>query len=109
MGGSLAVAALGTLLSNRLVSELQAQLGAARAARIDTDRLLGGGASGLSAGVQAALSDALHVVFVASVPLGLTALVLALALPELPLRTWPSRGTAAPEPDEPRAAQSVSA
>jgi EmrB/QacA subfamily drug resistance transporter len=95
MGGSLAVAALGTLLANRLAGELQAQLGAAAAARVDTDRLLSG-ASGLSAGVQAALSDALHVVFVASVPLGLIALGLALALPELPLRTWPDRDTAAP-------------
>jgi EmrB/QacA subfamily drug resistance transporter len=102
MGGSLAVAALGTLLSNRLVAELQAQLGAAAASRVDTDRLLAGGANApgdLSAGIQAALSDALHVVFVASVPLGLCALVLAFALPEYPLRTWPDRDTAA-RPDE---------
>ena len=97
MGGSLAVAALGTLLANRLATELQARLGAAGAARVDTDRLLGGGSvpSGLSGGVQAALADALHVVFVASVPLGLLALVLAVALPELPLRTWPGRDAAA--------------
>jgi hypothetical protein len=103
MGGSLAVAALGTLLSNRLAAELQAHLGAAAAARVDTDRLLAGGAStpsGVSAGVQAALSDALHVVFVASVPLGILALVLALALPELPLRTWPGRDAPAPARDE---------
>jgi hypothetical protein len=95
------VAALGTLLSNRLAAELQAHLGAAAAARVDTDRLLGGaGTPGLSAGVQAALNDALHVVFIASVPLGLLALGLALALPELPLRTWPGRDTAAPARDE---------
>jgi hypothetical protein len=90
MGGSLAVAALGTLLANRLATELQAHLGAA-ASRVDTDRLLGGGASvpgGLSGGVQAALADALHSVFLATVPLGVIALVLALALRELPLRTW---------------------
>jgi EmrB/QacA subfamily drug resistance transporter len=94
MGGSLAVAALGTLLANRLATELQARLGAAGAARVDTDRLLGGGASvpgGLSAGVQAALADALHSVFLAAVPLGLVALLLAVALPELPLRTWSGR------------------
>jgi EmrB/QacA subfamily drug resistance transporter len=102
MGGSLAVAALGTLLSNRLAAELQAHLGAAAAARVDTDRLLGGADTpgGLSAGVQAALNDALHVVFVASVPLGLLALGLALALPELPLRTWPGRDAPAPARDE---------
>jgi EmrB/QacA subfamily drug resistance transporter len=96
MGGSLAVAALGTLLANRLATELQARLGAAGAARVDTDRLLGGGASvpgGLSAGVQGALADALHCVFLAAVPLGLVALLLAvvmlacaLALEERPLR-----------------------
>ena len=94
MGGSLAVAALGTLLANRLATELQARLGAAGAARVDTDRLLGGGASvpgGLSAGVRAALADALHSVFLAAVPLGLVALLLAVALPELPLRTWSGR------------------
>jgi len=98
MGGSLAVAALGTLLANRLATELPARLGAAGAARVDTDRLLGGGASvpgGLSAGVQAALADALHSVFLAAVPLGLVALLLAVALPELPLRTWSGRDAGA--------------
>ena len=97
MGGSLAVAALGTLLANRLAAELQERLGARGAARVDTDRLLGGGADvpgGLSGGVQAALADALHVVFLASVPLGLAALVLAVALPERPLRTRRGRGAA---------------
>jgi EmrB/QacA subfamily drug resistance transporter len=106
MGGSLAVAALGTLLANRLAHELQARLGAG-ASRVDTDRLLGGGGSvpsGLSGGVQAALADALHSVFVASVPLGLVALGLALGLRELPLRTWAGRdaedGAAAPAASE---------
>jgi len=98
MGGSLAVAALGTLLANRLATELQARLGAAGAARVDTDRLLGGSASvpgGLTTGVQAALADALHSVFLAAVPLGLVALLLAVALPELPLRTWSGRDAGA--------------
>jgi len=107
MGGSLAVAALGTLLANRLASELTARLGDA-AARVDTDRLLGAGAgvpSELSGGTQAALADALHAVFVASVPLGVVALLLAVSLPERPLRTW-SGEEAADEsrPDERRAA-----
>ena len=110
MGGSLAVAALGTLLANRLATELEARLGAAGATRVDTDRLLGGSAGvpgGLPAGVQAALSDALHVVFVASVPLGLVALLLALALPEVPLRTWSGNEEASsgePEPEREPAA-----
>jgi EmrB/QacA subfamily drug resistance transporter len=90
MGGSLAVAALGTLLANRLAHEFQVRLSAAGAARVDTDRLLGGGSvpAGLSGGVQQALADALHAVFVAAVPLGIVALVLAIALREKPLRTW---------------------
>src|SRR5262249_12812947 len=103
--------ALGTLLSNRLVTELKAHLGAAGAARVDTDRLLGGGASvsgGLSDGVQAALSDALHVVFVASVPLRIVALVLALALPELPLRAWARAPPAGAGDDARPAAELVS-
>jgi EmrB/QacA subfamily drug resistance transporter len=109
MGGSLAVAALGTLLANRLASDLEARLGAG-AARVDTDRLLGGSATapaGLSGAVQAALADALHVVFVASVPLGVIALVLAVALPVRPLRTWSGRDASAGDAraaDERRAA-----
>jgi EmrB/QacA subfamily drug resistance transporter len=104
MGGSLAVAALGTLLANRLATELQARLGAA-ASRVDTDRLLGGGASvpgGLSGGVQAALADALHSVFLAAVPLGAIALVLALLLREVPLRTWSGNDEAPAEPEPER-------
>jgi EmrB/QacA subfamily drug resistance transporter len=104
MGGSLAVAALGTLLANRLATELQARLGAA-ASRVDTDRLLGGGASvpgGLSGGVQSALADALHSVFVAAVPLGVIALVLALLLEERPLRTWTGNDAASAESEPER-------
>jgi EmrB/QacA subfamily drug resistance transporter len=111
MGGSLAVAALGTLLANRLATELQAHLGAAGAGRVDTDRLLGGGASvpgGLSAGVQAALADALHTVFLAAVPLGLLALLLAVALPERPLRTWSGRDAGA-GPGDARSAERAAA
>jgi EmrB/QacA subfamily drug resistance transporter len=104
MGGSLAVAALGTLLANRLVTELHDRLGAA-ASRVDTDRLLGGGASvpgALSGGVQSALAGALHWVFVATVPLGILALVLALALPERALRTWSGNDQAAAEAEPER-------
>jgi EmrB/QacA subfamily drug resistance transporter len=89
MGGSVATAALGTLLANRLASELTAELGD-DAARIDPDRLLNAGAGvpgELSAGTQLALADALHAVFVAAVPLGVLAVILAIALEERPLRT----------------------
>jgi EmrB/QacA subfamily drug resistance transporter len=89
MGGSVATAALGTLLANRLATELTAELGD-DAERIDPDRLLNAGAgvpADLSAGTQLALADALHVVFVAAVPLGVLAVLTAIALEELPLRT----------------------
>jgi EmrB/QacA subfamily drug resistance transporter len=88
MGGSVAVAVLGTLLANRLATELPAKLGAA-AGRIDTDRLLQGDSSvpaALVAGTRAALSASLHWAFVAVVPLAVVGLVLAFWLPERPLR-----------------------
>jgi EmrB/QacA subfamily drug resistance transporter len=89
MGGSLAVAALGTLMANRLAAELSARLGPA-ASRVDTNRLLDGGGSvppALGHATQAALADALHAVFLATAPLGVLAIVLALLLEERPLRT----------------------
>jgi EmrB/QacA subfamily drug resistance transporter len=106
MGGSLAVAALGTLLANHLASDLRAELGA-NASRVDTNRLLSGGSvpAGLSDGVRHALDSALHDVFVASIPLGVVALVLALALREVPLRTWSHESrTPDAQPAEERAA-----
>jgi EmrB/QacA subfamily drug resistance transporter len=105
MGGSIAVAALGTLLANRLASELSAHLGAA-ASRIDPNRLLDGGAgipAALSPGTRAALADAMHTVFLATVPLGVLAIVTALMLREIPLRTQRAREPAA-EAGERRAA-----
>src|SRR3954447_17451972 len=89
MGGSLAVAALGTLLANRLATELVHELGAA-AGRVDTDRLLRGSAhvpAALLAGTRAALSSSLHSAFLALVPLAVAGLMLAWFLPERPLRT----------------------
>jgi EmrB/QacA subfamily drug resistance transporter len=87
MGGSLAVAGLGVLLTHRLDAELSAHLGAA-ASRVDPDRLLQGGAVAheLQSGTDAALAAALHTVFVVSLPLAVVALALALALPNRPLR-----------------------
>jgi hypothetical protein len=90
MGGSIAVAALGTLLANRLATELVAQLGGGAAGRVDTNRLLQGSAHippALLDGTRAALSAAVHSVFVALVPLALLGLLLAFWLPEHPLRT----------------------
>jgi MFS family permease len=89
MGGSLAVAALGTLLANRLSAELVRELGAS-AGRVDTDRLLRGSThvpAALLAGTRAALSASLHTAFLALVPLAAVGLVLAWFLPEKPLRT----------------------
>jgi EmrB/QacA subfamily drug resistance transporter len=80
MGGSLAVAGFGALLTHRLASELPA--------RIDPDRLLQGGAvpRGLRAATDEALAAALHTVFLVSLPIAVIALVLALSLPIRPLR-----------------------
>ena len=89
MGGSLAVAGLGALLSARLSTELAERLGAA-AARIDQDRLLeGSGAipADLVTGTQHALAASLHSVFLALVPIGVVALALAFRLEERPLRS----------------------
>src|SRR4051794_6339371 len=89
MGGSIAVAALGTLLANRLATELAARLGTA-AGRVDTNRLLQGSAHvppALLDSTRAALSAAVHSAFVAMVPLALLGLLLAFWLPEHPLRT----------------------
>jgi EmrB/QacA subfamily drug resistance transporter len=89
MGGSLAVAALGTLLANRLATELPAKLGAA-AGRVDTDRLLQGSTHvppALLEGTRAALAASLHWAFVALVPIAAIGVALAWLLPERPLRT----------------------
>jgi EmrB/QacA subfamily drug resistance transporter len=88
MGSSLAVAALGALLANRVVSELTVRLGDA-AATVDVERLLQGDGripEALAAGTRAALADALAVVFVVTAVLALAGVALALALREHPLR-----------------------
>jgi len=88
MGGSLAVAGFGALLANRLTSELHANLGV-DASRVDTKGLLQGGLHvppGLEHGTQLALATSMRDVFVVMVPLAVIALVLALRLPERPLR-----------------------
>jgi EmrB/QacA subfamily drug resistance transporter len=89
MGGSLAVAALGALLTNRLTTELATHLGRAAAARVDTDRLVQGGAHvppALRTGIAGALDAALDPVFLALVPLAAVGVGLALGLREQPLR-----------------------
>jgi EmrB/QacA subfamily drug resistance transporter len=99
MGGTLAVAGLGALLTNRVVGELQDRLGPA-ADRVDTDRLLQGGARvapELQQGTHDALAAAVHSVFVVGVPLAAAGLLISLALKERPLRTH--TGHAEPEPE----------
>jgi EmrB/QacA subfamily drug resistance transporter len=88
MGGSLAVAGLGALLTNRVVDELGRRLGA-DAGRVDADRLLQGSArvpADLLHGTREALAVALHSVFLVAVPLAAVGLAIAFALTELPLR-----------------------
>ncbi|MBJ7521391.1 MAG: MFS transporter [Solirubrobacteraceae bacterium] len=95
MGGSLAVAALGTILTNRLATELVAELGEP-GSRLDPNRLVDGTnplPAELLDGAQQALASSLHTVFLVLVPLAVGALALALALQEKPLaRTHGERG-----------------
>jgi EmrB/QacA subfamily drug resistance transporter len=98
MGGSLAVAGMGALLTNRVVAELDDRLGDA-ATRVDTDRLLQGSANvapALQQGTHDALAAAIHTVFVVGVPLAVVGVLISFALKERPLRTH--TGHAEPEP-----------
>jgi hypothetical protein len=88
MGGSLAVAALGALLANRLAAELAARLGDA-ADRVDVPKLLQGAERlppAVLDGTRGALADSLSVVFLATGVLAVAGVALALALDERPLR-----------------------
>jgi hypothetical protein len=76
MGGSLAVAALGTLLTNRLTGRL--------AADADVTRLLQGGR--VPAGARGPLAASLAEVFLAAGAVAIAGIVLALLLEEHPLR-----------------------
>jgi EmrB/QacA subfamily drug resistance transporter len=89
MGGTLAVAALGALLTSRLTAELPEHVGRAGAASVDTDQLIQGGAHvapSLRSGIESALDAALNPVFMALVPLAAIGVALALLLKERPLR-----------------------
>jgi hypothetical protein len=83
MGGSLAVAGLGALLTAQI------------ARGVDVNALTAGSAH-VDAAARAALADATHAVFWAIVPLAAIVLALAILLPEYPLRT---RSPAEPEPE----------
>lgn len=92
MGASLGAAVFGAVLTSQLDSELAQNLGPV-ARRIDPALLRGSPDQiaalppRVQAGVVESFSDALSVVFLAAVPIALVALVLALFLPEIPLRT----------------------
>jgi EmrB/QacA subfamily drug resistance transporter len=89
IGGALAVAAFGTLLASRLGTELARR----SVERVSPSTLLRspGAAHRLSPGVvhavHAALAGALQWVFLATVPLGVAAIVTSFLLREHPLRT----------------------
>jgi EmrB/QacA subfamily drug resistance transporter len=98
IGASLAVAALGALLNNRIGVELTDHLGAA-ASNVDRQRLLEGGlhvAPSVADGTRVALSASLNSIFVTLVPLAALGLALSLALPERPLR---QRASSRAEPE----------
>jgi EmrB/QacA subfamily drug resistance transporter len=82
MGASITVAALGTLLTNRVTAELGSASGA-----VDLDALLqgGGGAPSLSRAAENALVSGLHSVFLVTAAVAVVGVALALALEERPL------------------------
>jgi MFS family permease len=86
IGGALAVAAFGTLLASRLGTEL-ARRGVAHvdpAAVLRGDNAVG---SASASAVHESLSGGLHWVFLGGVPLAVVAVICALVLREVPLRT----------------------
>jgi EmrB/QacA subfamily drug resistance transporter len=89
MGGSFAVAGLGALLTSRLGTELVDQLGRL-GNRIDPNQVVQSGSGHLpprlADGVQLALSNSLHSVFLVCVPIAAIGLALAFGLEEKPLR-----------------------
>jgi EmrB/QacA subfamily drug resistance transporter len=90
LGSTLGLAALGTLLTTRLRAELHQHLGAA-VNRVNPNAVLQPGgarhlASNLITSVHVALAQALHTVFVWSLPLAVGSLALAFLLKERPLR-----------------------
>jgi EmrB/QacA subfamily drug resistance transporter len=91
MGGSFAVAGLGALLTSRLATELVKQLGAV-GRRIDPNTVVQSGSvrlpPRLADAVQTALSNSLHSVFLACVPIAAIGLALAFGLEERPLRRY---------------------
>ena len=100
MGGSLAVAALGVLLTSRLTAELPAKLGHAAAARVDTNDVIRGAGrhtDSVRVGVEEALGASMHLVFVVLIPLAAIGVALALGLKERPLRRSRPRAEATSE------------
>ncbi|HEY7632847.1 MAG TPA: MDR family MFS transporter [Thermoleophilaceae bacterium] len=107
MGGAFAVAGLGAILTSRLGTELVNQLGRV-GGRIDPDRVVQSGSSRipqrLEAGVQTALSNSLHTVFLVCVPIAAIGLALAFALEEKPLRRQSPEAVRQQQAAEPEAA-----
>jgi EmrB/QacA subfamily drug resistance transporter len=100
MGGSFAVAGLGALLTDRLGVELVKQLGRA-GERIDPNDVVRSGTSHVrgrqAEGVQTALSNSVHDVFLVCVPIAVIGLVLAFMLEEKPLRRHTAQQPEQPE------------
>ncbi|HWB67492.1 MAG TPA: MDR family MFS transporter [Mycobacteriales bacterium] len=93
IGGALGVAVFGTIFNNRLAVELPKHLPAAALSRIHGASVTANPAAvnampaPIRHGIQLGFADSLHLVFLAAVPFGLLALVLALRIHEQPLRT----------------------
>ncbi len=110
MGGTLGIAILGSVLSNRLAANIRDRVGSAGLAGRPTESLTAKPAAiaalpePLHGQVIESFVAALHVVFLVSVPVALVGTVLALMIRELPLR-----GVADSSQDEERKAAAAEA
>jgi EmrB/QacA subfamily drug resistance transporter len=116
MGGTIGAAVFGAILANRLAFHLTEQLGAAATAAqgngsINTNNLQAIHAlpEPIKTSVLTAFTQALDDVFLVGVPVVTLALVVALFLKELPLRTMRRQATDSAAPGESAPAEALSA
>jgi MFS family permease len=116
MGGTIGAAVFGAILANRLAFHLTEQLGAAEVAAqsngtINTNNLQAIHAlpEPIKSSVLTAFTQALDDVFLVGVPVVTLALVVALFLKELPLRTMRRQSTDIAAPGESARAEALSA
>ena len=114
MGGAFGVAIFGAVLTNRLNYYLPRFLTPEELNSVDASQLrsspevLQSLPAEINAGVVEAFANSIQAIFLYAAPLALACFILAVLLPELPLRTRgpqqrPARNDAGAEPEQPRA------